>query len=359
VRALTILALAPLAYLVFEGCVTVNENVSAGIFADGGIPKTAACTSDPTLCLSGTVALDSRFTAKPVYVQIALHQLFPAGDIPVASLQPVAMDRTWAFSALLDAGPGLPSWSHYYVRAAASFNFDADAGSHVPTAIVGPLTVPSSGKVSVTIVPVQVELLESRGSGGTLSVDSVLAHVFDPATGNEVQNQNGVVSVTVGGANAPLAWTTLPGDAGSAYTATFASPPAAQATYTVTMTYPPGSAPVTYQLVADPPAFDGTVDATVPDAGVVAVSWTPEPQADYELVELFRALDGGYGSTPTYASPSPQSPDETAVTIGGGDAGVPAGNYLVNVAYAKANCPSDAGGCVLAQSVAAQQINVP
>jgi hypothetical protein len=47
------------------------------------------------------------------------------------------------------------------------------------------------------------------------------------------------------------------------------------------------------------------------------------------------------------------------VTIGGGDAGVPAGNYLVNVAYAKAHCPSDAGGCVLAQSVAAQQINVP
>jgi hypothetical protein len=125
------------------------------------------------------------------------------------------------------------------------------------------------------------------------------------------------------------------------------------------MTYPPGSAPVTYQLVSDPPGFDGTANATVVGAGVVNVSWTPEPQADYELVELFRAEDGGYASTPTYATPTPVSPEVTSLTIGGDGGGVPAGSYLVNVAYAKANCASDAGGCVLAQTVATQQVTVP
>jgi hypothetical protein len=352
VKFLAVLALAALAYLAFEGCSTnpVNSVVTS---------QTASCAGNPSLCLSGTVTLDPRFSTQPASVQVALYGLFPAGSVPVAARQRVGPDGTWAFSAAngADAGAGLPAWSHYFVRAAVSFS--ADAGSSVPNAIAGPLTVPSSGEpIAIRITPLQLELLESRGVGGTYLVNSVLAFVFDPATGEEVSGAT--VSLAVGGSSTTIPWTSLPGDAGSAYYATFSPAPPAQPTYTITTTYPAGAAPVTYELVANPPAFDGTVMAAPvgTSAGApVQVSWSPEPQADYELVEVFASQDGGYAATPSYASSSPDSPDATAETIEAGVLG--SGPYLVNVAYAKANCPGDAAGCVIAQSVAAQTVTVP
>jgi hypothetical protein len=318
--------------------------------AGGPVPKTNACSGNPTLCLSGTVALGPRFVAKPVGHRVRLYSLFPTGGVPTAAPeQTVALDGTWAFSAL-------PAWSHYYVQAAVAFT--RDGGTHAASAIVGPLTVPWSGApIAVQIDPVQVELLESRGPGGSLAVDYALAHVFDPATGGEVSGA--AVSLAVGASSTTLPWTaTLPGNAGAGYFATFSSPPAAQPTYTVTITYPAGSPPVPYELVADPPAFDGTVTATPTSSSAVNVSWSSEPQADYEVVEVYRSQgDAGYDPTPAYISALPDSPDAASETIDGGV--LEAGKYLVNVAYAKANCPADAAGCVIAESVAGQTVTVP
>jgi hypothetical protein len=367
VRVFAILALAPLPYLVVEGCGTNNQNVSPYVAAEGGIvgprPATNKCSGNPALCLSGkvlsgTVALDPRFVGA-----VRLYRLFPTGGVPSAApRQTVALDGTWAFSAETgaSAGTGLRVWSHYYVQVAVAFN-TGDGGARSANAIVGPLTVPSSGApIVIQIKPVQLELLESRGPGGTLGVDYVIAHVFDPATGDEVSGA--VVSIDVGGSSTILPWTTtLPGNAGAGYFATFPSPPAAQPTYTVTTTFADGGAPVSYHLVADPPAFDGTVTATPmsSDGGTsVDVSWSAEPQADYEVVEIYRSEgDGGYNPTPSYISALPDSPGATSETIGAGV--LEAGSYLVNVAYAKANCPADAAGCVVAESVAGKPLTIP
>jgi hypothetical protein len=319
------------------------------------------------MCLSGTMTLDPWFSTKWVVGRrIALYSLFPTGGVPAAALQLVAHDTTWAFSAVdgADAGAGLSPWSHYYVQAGVTFRV-GDAGPlHVANAIVGPLTVPSSGApIAIQVRPVQLELLESRGPGGSLAVDYALAHVFDPATGDEVSGA--AVSLAVGGSSTTLSWTpALPGGAGAGYLATFSSPPAAQPTYKVTTTYPAGVDAGEYTLVADPPAFDGTVTAMSSSAGApVNVSWSAEPQADYEVVEIYRSeADGGIAPTPAYISSLPDSPDATSETIGGGV--LAAGSYLVNVAYAKANCPASvadasAAGCVIAESVAGQNLTVP
>ncbi len=164
--------------------------------------------------------------------------------------------------------------------------------------------------------------------------------------------------MTVGGSSGgttPLTLVSL-GSAEQHYYAAFSQPPAAQPTYTVTASHPAfGDAGLSVGLVADTPSFDGTI--TSPDGGAapspVTVSWTAQPQADFELVELYAAQDGGSASAPAFVSPQPNAADETSESVG-----VDGGTYLVNVAYTKANCPADAGGCVQAAAVAATTVTV-
>jgi len=139
----------------------------------------------------------------------------------------------------------------------------------------------------------------------------------------------------------------------------------------VTTTWPPSfdAGPTTSLLSAAAlPYFAGAVTSPLADASVAAngsldVAWTAQPQADYEIVEVFKKLatDGGPASWGlTYASPEPESPGSMGVHIGsdddsGSDAGTPlpgAGRYLINVFYTKANCPPSKDGCVYATTVA-------
>jgi hypothetical protein len=223
--------------------------------------------------------------------------------------------------------------------------------------VVGPLTAPTFN-VDITLRPIQATASESRQAGGNMQLDWVLARLFDPATGSEITS-GAQAAVTVGGSagvTTPLAVTAL-GSAGQHYYVAFSQPPAAQPTYVVTASHPAfGDAGLSLGLVADPPAFDGTI--TFPDGGTasspVTVTWTAEPLADFEAVALYAVQDGGLASAPAFVSPQPNPPDQTSETVGA----VEAGTYLVNVAYTKANCPADAGSCVQAAAVAATTVTV-
>ena len=315
-------------------------------------PQTSACEGG--VCVSGTAALDPLFVPRCVSPwqvcmtwQVALFSVYPAGSQPPLASELVAMDGTWAFGGLDAAALG----SHYYVQAVALF--DTDAGPSTATAVAGPFGTPASG-VSLVVRPLQVTAYESRLAGGTMQLDWVLVRLFDPATGSPITS-GAQVAITVGGATTQLVPTS--GASGSVYYVAFAQPPAAQGTYTVTASHPAfGHAPLSAQLVADPPTFDGAITSL--DGGAqkapLTVSWTAQAQADYEIVELYSAQDGGWATPPVFTSPAPNPPDRTSEMTGP----LEAGTYLVNVAYAKASCPADAGGCVQSNSVAAGTVTV-
>jgi hypothetical protein len=117
-----------------------------------------------------------------------------------------------------------------------------------------------------------------------------------------------------------------------------------------------GATPLTWTLVAAPPSFDGSITApadgaTVPAKASLAVTWVAQPAADFEFTELFAMNDaGGWGPTPVYTSPQPNDSTVTGETIPA--ALLPPGKYLLNAAFATANCPPSADGCVLAEAVA-------
>lgn len=321
-------------------------------------PQTTTCGGAPD-CISGKAVIDPLFSARcpsaacPSW-QVALFRVYPVGAEQPVATELVAMDGTWAFSGV-DADAGSP-WSHYYVQAAAVFA--SDAGQNVVSTVVGPLTAPDLD-VDITLRPIQATAYESRLTGGSTGLDWVLARLFDPATGSEITS-GAQVAVTVGGSATPLAFTSL-GPSGQAYYASFAQPPAAQPSYAVTASHPAfGDAGLSLRLVADPPSFDGTItspDGGSTDGGVASpltVTWTAQPQADYEVVELYAAQDGGWASAPAFVSPRPNPPDRTSESTGALDAGT----YLVNVGYTKASCPADAGACVQAAAVAATTVTV-
>jgi hypothetical protein len=326
-------------------------------------PDTWVCAADdggPGACISGTAeltpALDRLFTTSydpqhPGSWQVTLFGVYPTGSAQPLSTRLVARDGTWAFDRL-GADGGAP-WSHYYVQAAVVFS--GKAGRPPVSAVVGPLSGGASN-VAIVVRPLQVTVLESRLAGGSMQLDWVLARLFDPTTGVEITG-GAQVSVTAGGTATALAPTML-GAAGQVYFVQFAQPPAAQPGYTVTASHPSfGDAGLTAQLVADPPAFDGTITGIdAGSGGGVTVTWTAEPQADYELAGLYASTgDGGWASAPSFLSPRPDPPGQTSETF----AGVEAGTYLVNVAYTKASCPADAGGCVQASTVAVATVTVP
>jgi hypothetical protein len=205
------------------------------------------------------------------------------------------------------------------------------------------------------------------------------AHVFDPQSGAEIPGAEidggplddaavrATVALAVGDASVPLPWDKAACGV-PAYCITFPMPPPSQSSYAVTTTlagsqYPSDAGSAQWNLTADPPSFVGAI--TSPEAGIalqgsssggaadLQVTWVPEP-ADFVTVTLFEdQTPSGPTSTWTtvYASPAPQDPSTTEAVIPGQDV-ADAGDYLLNVQYSKANCPSAADGCVVSSMVA-------
>jgi hypothetical protein len=321
------------------------------------------------MCLKGT-ATEVGFTAQVSQRQANLYRVFPKAPAPPEQTEFVATDGTWAF-------PGLDAYAHYYVEIVSHFNVIAAPEHHFAVrAIVGPLVVPSSGApVPVQVKPVQIEVLESRPMGGSLQLQVAAAQVFDP--GNTDLIQNAGVAIGVGDASTNMPWLGEPdggdGGVGGAYQAEFPLPTPAQSSYTVTVSHPSfGSAPTTWQVVADPPSFDGTITSPMsgttvpvgrPDAGCgvdggatgggdLNVTWSEQPQADYETLQLFPSPASG--ATAAYSS-QPKEFDETSDCIPGAKIQRP-GSYILNVAYSKTNCPFTADGCVYSDAVAVAAI---
>jgi hypothetical protein len=309
-----------------------------------------ACAADPTGCLTGTAAT-SRFTARPAQVRAELYPVFPYGTEPALEAQLIDDAGTWAFHGL---DGGLDPWAHYYVQIVGDFHLPTDAGSFV-AAVKGPLSIPSNGSpIAVDVPPVQLNVFESRAPGGPMQVRWALAHVFDPASGAEIR---GGASVTLVVAGAPIAvpWSDVDAGGVGAYYTVFSQPPPAQPMYTMTVMAPElGPSALSFQLVAEEPAFDGSIvspdgGASVPAHQPLTVTWTPEPQADYEVLQVLRSS----GLASVYLSPRADSPAQTEETV---DAGVDPGSYLLDLSYSKTRCAATADGCV--QSNTVSEVNV-
>jgi hypothetical protein len=304
--------------------------------------------------VAGTLSV---ITAVPSHRCASLYRSFPQGTAQPLQTQLVANDDTWAFS-------GLQPWGHYFVVIIDDFKVSGGAGPAVGSSIstiAGPLTVPAAAPdagaaLHVQVKPVQLAVLESRPAGVSWQVQWASAHVFDPSSGAEIKN-TAQVTVDVGGAQTTMPWVNDP-SRGSLYFAQFPAATAAQATYAITTSDPLlGAMPLSWSLVADPPSFGGAImspadGATVPANTALAVAWGAQPAADFEYTELFARNDAGAWSL-AYTSPQPNDPTTTGETIPG--ALLLPGKYLLNAAFAKANCPATADGCVLAEAVAVAQ----
>ena len=313
--------------------------------AGGAGPKTA-CSGDTTTCLEGSVAVQG-FTATPTQVEASLFREFPSTGAVALATVPIAEDGTWAFS-------GLDAWEHYYVEVQAGFGQSQDIAG-----FVGPLTVPvSGGPVAIQLKPAQLTVLEQAAPGAPLQIQSALAYLFDSSTGAPLQGAT--VSILMGGTAVSMPWTSVPGSASDGYYVGFeVSPLPAQATYTITSSVAGASAPTTWQLVANPPTFTPTLlapaaNATVPADQPLTVSWTAQPMADEEQVQLYAQVSGAW--SPVYELPAPVDEDGTTATIPGSYL-APAGQpLLVNVAFVQASCPASADGCVVGELIVPAQI---
>ncbi len=364
--------------LTATGCPSLPQTPAA--------PASAACPVDAgasgaTFCLSGTVTT-AAFTAPVQEITANLYDLFPSGGAQAFASATVAADGTWAFG-------GLPAGPHYYVQVLLFFQGVADPVSR----IVGPFTADQSGApVGVQMKPIDLQVLESRlsepaedggvvteggvvtdGGGGVvaagLALQSVRAHVYDPASGSEIP-VTASVAITVDGMSIPLPWDST----AYAYFLELSPPLPAETSYTVTMSDPSLDGGLTsWRLVADPPSFDGEITSpvtevadsgTLPAGQPLVVTWTPEP-ADYVSLQLFEnEIEGDaaswqitYPPPPGTLAPSMQppltfAPDASTATIPGASLST-AGAYLLNVAYSKSNCPVTADGCVSAAAIAA------
>jgi hypothetical protein len=308
-------------------------------------PATTACAGDSgdlSSCLFGT-ATAIGFTP-PYGLDVYLYEVFPEGSEPYVQQQVVAADGTWAFSGL--TAPG-----HYYVQLAASFPATADMAPHEATTVIGPLAVPSAGQPQMLqIGPVYATVTQS-GAAGAQQVNGASAHVYDPMTGAELTNA--AVNLSVGGASVPMPWDPLARV--PSYRVTFDAGIPAQPAYTVsTSAWDAGAA-----LVAAEPTFTGAI--TLPEAGAsvatgaLAVDFMPEPEADFEIVEVFSQSDAGWSTS--YISPTP-IPDNVGTTASLAGARVPPGPCLVNVDYVRANCVATGAGCVQAATIATETLTV-
>jgi hypothetical protein len=316
-------------------------------------PDAVICTGDPALCLSGTAAaagFEVEAGTAPAHLCASLYDVFPEGTAQPLHSQLVALDGTWAFS-------GLDPWPHYFVAVVADFRLPGSGGGSVIQRTVGPLQVPrAGGAIDVRVPLAEVSLLQTVTSASAPSVDWASARVFDPSTGAALADAG--VSIAIGATSVPMPWvaTSKPG----AYFVTFAPQTPAQSSYTITASDPAlGGGVRTWGLVPDPPAFAAAITApadgtSVPTTAPVTVEWQAQSSADFEFLSLFQQGDGG-AWLPLYSSPGPLRPDVSQAllpTLGAGGRQLDPGAYLVDVSYAKANCPSSADGCVLARSVA-------
>jgi hypothetical protein len=303
-------------------------------------PPTEACTGASTACLSGTAATTG-FTSMAKHMEVRLFRGYPSsGSTPLATV-PVALDGTWAFSAL-------PAWSHYFVQVLADFGQPLSVA-----AVAGSLTVPSAGPVALQVPPVQLSVLQDSQPGGAAQLVSVLAYVFDPSSGALVPNA--AVAIDVAGAPQALAWTALAGGT-NAYVLKLPAGTPAQASYTITTTLS-GSAASSWQLSSPVASLTPTLSApsnggTVPAGQPLTVSWPAVP-SDGALVELFTQQAGAWSLAdqlpPVDGDATQQIVPPTEVT---------AGPLLVNVEFLLGSCPATSNGCVAAAFVAASQVTV-
>jgi hypothetical protein len=330
-----------------------SDDASAGL-RDAAAPSDASsqlpsepCTGDAGDCLSGTMTPASGFLATPAPWAASLYRVFPSGGVEPIASQVVAADSTWAFS-------GLAAWAHYYVEFTPRFNVSAGVKESALTRI-GPLAVPTAAGASVTVFgePVQLDVYEEGAPGATPLVQTASAGLV------EIDAGSATVSIEIGSVTTPMPWTMIPNQT-PAYYAQFANPPDAQPTYQITTSQPPAPIPATWNLVADTSALTATI--TAPPAGGTApanqplqVAWALEPNADYELVALFQQVQGAWVNV--YTSAQPEAADVSEETIPAANLATP-GAYLINVIFAKANCPPSADGCVHARTVAREQITV-
>ena len=298
-----------------SGDATVDD---AGIQIVPGMTVRAACAANPTGCLAGT-ATTARFTATPSQVKAKLYRVFPYGSEPPIGVE-IVTNQAWAFGSL-DGGltGGLDPWAHYYVQLEVDFQGTDDAGGPSAVAAVsGPWSVPSSGQpIAMDVPPVQLNLLESRIPGGPMKVQWILAHVFDPATGDEIKAKAHLVAVQVGSTTLDVPWSG--GDAGlAAYFLQLAQPLTAQASLHRAVAAPQFG-PDGGTFPASPrssPAFDGTIVAPV-DGGLVPANQpslcrlSSEPDSDYEVLQIFQSS----GLSSVYLSPTPDPPNQLAETV--------------------------------------------
>jgi hypothetical protein len=331
-------------------CVS-GGNGPSGAGDDGGAGEggslvqlpTEACTGSASSCLSGTAK--TKVLPSPRYYVANLFGMYPAPGAPLLTREIVAADGTWAFS-------GLPSSAHYYVEIEAVYpQSDGGTGSPVP-AIVGPLAVPSSGSVNVSVAPVELLVNQTTTSGGPLVLQSALAETFDPGSGAPSAGEDSV-SIVVGNAPVQLPWTQItPGN--YAYYATFPATTPAQATYSM---FTSGTS--SWSLVAAAPSFTPAMTspasgATVPAGQPLVVSWPAQPLADEAIWTIYTQAAGGGAWNPVATSPAPADQATTQQTIPA--AAITAGPLLVQVGFLVGSCPATADGCVVSTVVASAQI---
>jgi hypothetical protein len=308
------------------------------------------------MCLYGTAQITG-YSSAPIKTEVELFRVFPtapggstSAPTPLAA-QYLALDGTWAFSAD-QSGKPLDAWDHYYVQVVPQLS-----ATQIKAAAtrVGPLALPGSGgaPIAIQVKPVQLEVLEEKAAMKPMYLQWASAHLFDPASGNDVQ-AGATVSILVGATPTPMPWVSS-GNGAPAYFHEFQSNTIpAQATYQITSSLQGSPAQATWTLTADPPTSD--VALTSPVAGTplhagqaLTVTWPPHANADFELVQLYVQEDAGFPLT--YASPQIDRGDTSSETIPASYLSTP-GTYLLNVAFIKANCPASGDGCVQAGTVA-------
>jgi hypothetical protein len=311
--------------------------------------QTAACTGDPTACISGTLALKD-FSGSFSAAKVELYRVFPYGQVQPVQTMALADDGTYAFS-------GVAPWTHYYVQGVVRFGTGSTA--HAVAAVVGPLVAPvtPASPVAIAVKPVFIEALQQRQPDGTTALSWASTHVYDPSSGAELSDAT--VNLVANGQTYPMPFTQNVAGTQS-YFVNLPIGVAGGTSFQIAVTEPKlnGGMPLSWNLVGQPATFTGAITSptgSVPINTPVTVTWQAQPLAAYTITELFLAPLMGT-PTQTYISAGAVAPDVTQETIPASSL-TTAGAYLLNVEYSTATCPASADGCVYNLSTAALSFN--